>query len=168
MARRWELKDIRSVRRMDSFAIKQITSRGNRVKLTNPFGKLYDVPTKIETTHKIETTDTPENRFIKHALEVFLQFCIDCKIAFIENGYTKSKLEAEVLVEKLENYLNHPFFKDIQRPTTLKLNSPALQRKSGYRELLNAWLQYDLAAKLIWKGGEDVYKAGKRDVAVFI
>jgi predicted component of viral defense system (DUF524 family) len=161
-----DLKDTRSVRRMNSFSIRQIASRSNRVKLATPIGKLYDVPSKIETAHKSETTDTPENRFIKHALEVFLQFCIDCRNSFITNGYTKNKIEAEALVEKLENHLNHPFFKDIERPTTLKLNSPALQRKSGYRELLNAWLQFDLAAKLIWKGGDDVYKAGKRDIAV--
>jgi len=32
--------------------------------------------------------------------------------------------------------------------------------------LLRVWLLFDLAAKLIWKGGEDVYNAGKRDVAV--
>ena len=161
-----ELKDIRSVRRMNSFSIRQIASRSNRFKLATPIGNLYDVPTKIETTHKSETTDTPENRFIKHALEVFLHFCIDCRNSFMTNGYSKSKIEAEALVEKLENHLNHPFFKEIERPTTLKLNSPALQRKSGYRELLNAWLQFDLAAKLIWKGGDDVYKAGKRDIAV--
>lgn len=161
-----ELKDTRSVRRLNSFSIRQIASRSNRVKLATPIGKLYDVPSKIETTHKSETTDTPENRFIKHALEVFLQFCIDCKNKFIDKNYSKSKIEAEALVEKLENHLNHPFFKEIERPTTLKLNSPALQRKSGYRELLNAWLQFDLAAKLIWKGGDDVYKAGKRDIAV--
>jgi predicted component of viral defense system (DUF524 family) len=161
-----ELKDIRSVRRINSFSIRQIVSRSNRVKLNTPIGMLYDVPTKIETTHKSETTDTPENRFIKHALQVFLQFCIDCKNSFIINGYSKSKIEAEALIEKLENHLSHPFFKEIERPTTLKLNSPALQRKSGYRELLNAWLQFDLAAKLIWKGGDDVYKAGKRDIAV--
>ncbi len=161
-----ELKDIRSVRRLNNFSIRQIASRSNRVKLATPIGKLIDVPTKIESTHKTETRDTPENRFVKHALEVFLQFCINCRNAFINNGYEKSKIEAESLVEKLENHLNQPFFKEIERPTTLKLNSPALQRKSGYRELLNAWLQFDLAAKLIWKGGDDVYKAGKRDIAI--
>lgn len=161
-----ELKDTRSLRKLNSFSIRQIASRSNRVKLATPYGKLKDVPTKIESTHKIETTDTHENRFVKHALEVFLQFCIECRDTFNYNRYTKSKFEAEALVEKLENHLNQPFFTEIERPTTLKLNSPALQRKSGYRELLNAWLQFDLAAKLIWKGGEDVYKAGKRDIAV--
>jgi hypothetical protein len=40
-----------------------------------------------------------------------------------------------------------------------------LQRKGGYREILSTWLQFDLAAKLVWKGGDDVYNAGKRDIA---
>ena len=47
----------------------------------------------------------------------------------------------------------------------LSLNSPILQRKEGYREVLNAWMKYDLAAKLIWEGGENVYDAGKKDIA---
>jgi hypothetical protein len=72
----------------------------------------------------------------------------------------------KLLIEKIESHLFHPVFKEIERPTTLRLNSTVLQRKSGYRELLTAWLQFDLAAKLIWKGGEDVYKAGKRDIAI--
>src|SRR5690606_1069471 len=40
-----------------------------------------------------------------------------------------------------------------------------LQRKEGYREVLRVWLMFDLAAKLIWSGGDDVYSGGKRDVA---
>ena len=69
------------------------------------------------------------------------------------------------MVTKLDGYLSQTFFKDVSRPTSLKLNSPVLQRKSGYREVLSTWLQFDLAAKLVWKGGDDVYKAGKRDIA---
>ena len=30
----------------------------------------------------------------------------------------------------------------------------------------NEWLQFDLASKLIWQGGDDVYKAGKKDIAL--
>jgi hypothetical protein len=46
------------------------------------------------------------------------------------------------------------------------LNSPVLQRKEGYRELLRVWLMFDLAAKMVWRGGDDVYSGSKRDVAV--
>ena len=67
---------------------------------------------------------------------------------------------------KISNLLNQSFFKGISRPTSLKLHSPVLQRKSGYREVLNAWLKFDLAAKLVWNGGDAVYGAGKKDIAV--
>lgn len=40
-----------------------------------------------------------------------------------------------------------------------------MQRKGGYREILRSWLMFDLASKLTWQGGEDVYNAGKRDIA---
>ena len=39
------------------------------------------------------------------------------------------------------------------------------KKKEGYREVLKVWLKFDLAAKLVWKGGEDVYSGGKKDIA---
>jgi predicted component of viral defense system (DUF524 family) len=44
--------------------------------------------------------------------------------------------ESALLIRELESQLHHTVFKDISRPTTLKLNSPVLQRKEGYREVL--------------------------------
>jgi hypothetical protein len=79
--------------------------------------------------------------------------------------YSTAKFESGLLATKLSTLLNQSFFKQISRPSSLKLNSPVLQRKSGYREVLNAWLKFDLAAKLIWQGGENVYDAGKKDIA---
>ncbi|OYU92930.1 MAG: hypothetical protein CFE21_22375 [Bacteroidetes bacterium B1(2017)] len=166
-----ELKDIRSLRRITNSNIRQLVSASNRFELppkhflTKNF-KIKDVPSKISSTRKVETIDTPENRFIKHAVEAFLKFSTDCFNLFANFEYERAKKEAAVLISNLENHLNHPFFREISRPITLKLNSPVLQRKSGYREILSAWLKFDLAAKLIWQGGEDVYNAGKRDIAV--
>lgn len=62
--------------------------------------------------------------------------------------------------------MNGLFFKDVSNPSQLNLGSPVLQRKEGYREILQAWLMFDLAAKLTWNGGDDVYEAGKKNVAV--
>jgi predicted component of viral defense system (DUF524 family) len=166
-----ELKDIRSLRRITNSNIRQLVSASNRFELppehflTKNF-KIKNVPSKIISTRKVETIDTPENRFIKHAVEVFLKFSTDCFNLFSNFKYERAQKEAAVLINNLENHLNHPFFKEISRPITLKLNSPVLQRKSGYREILSAWLKFDLAAKLIWQGGDDVYNAGKRDIAV--
>jgi len=163
--------DIRRVRRLKSSHLRQIGSRSNRVDLPveHPLHMLLgSVPARITVEGKTETVDTPENRFVKHALETFLNFCMEVRnCLFKEKGnMPRAYAEAEALAGKLEDVLNHDFFKSILPPQSLPLNSPVLQRKEGYREVLRGWLMFDLAAKLVWHGGEDVYSAGKRDVAV--
>lgn len=75
------------------------------------------------------------------------------------------KMEGKWVIDCLGRYLNHPMLKQVGGPDLLPLNSPVFQRKEGYREVLRVWLMFDLAAKLVWQGGEDVYQAGKWDVA---
>ena len=164
-----EVKDIRRIRRFNQKNIKQLVTKSNRMEISsdhflNKSYGLTSIPTKIDSTRKTESIDTAENRFIKHALEEFLFFCENCEIKF--EKYSTAKLESNTLSTKISNLLNQSFFKGISRPTSLKLNSPVLQRKSGYREVLNAWLKFDLAAKLVWHGGDTVYGAGKKDIAV--
>ena len=162
-----EESDIRSAKRMDRSAIRQFASRKNRIKLPagHPFSSVMEsIPASIIIAKKKDTPDTPENRFIKHALEEFNYFCACLRAKFDPDS--RAYKEALHLEEILEGFLSHSVFKEISRPVTLPLNSPVLQRKEGYREVLKVWLMFDLAAKLVWKGGEDVYEAGKRDVAV--
>ena len=75
------------------------------------------------------------------------------------------KAEASQTMERLYEHLDNQFFRQISQPTHMNMNSPVLQRKEGYREVLQAWLLFDLAAKLNWTGGDDVYDAGKKNVA---
>jgi len=162
-----EQKDIRSVRRFSNNNVKELVKGGKRTSLPNShyLGKygLKTLPERITSVRKTDSVDTPENRFIKHALETFLKFCSDINKATSKG----SKLDKEsiALIRELESQLHHSIFKEISRPTTLKLNSPILQRKEGYRDVLRTWLMFELAAKLIWQGGEDVYGAGKKDIA---
>ena len=167
-----EERDIRNIRRFTSRNIRELVSKPNRVKLTNKIGTLDSVPLKITSSKKIESLDTPENRFVKHAVCTFLFFTEECERLLLnysnKDSKDKSKLiisnevkDARRVMKKLDNICNQSFFKSIQRPNTLKLNSPILQRRSGYREILNMWLRFDLAAKFVWKGGEGIYKGGK-------
>lgn len=162
-----ELADIRSVKKFTRRTVKQLISRGNRIPIPKTHS-LYDkpltnIPSHIINNRKVEIIDNAENRFIKHALQTYLHFAEKCLSKF-ENGKRAHK-EAQYLTTKLELHLNNSFFKQIARPTSLNFNSPVLQRKSGYREILKSWLKFDLAAKLTWTGGEDVYNAGKRDIS---
>lgn len=164
-----EEKDIRNARRFSNTNIKEILKGGKRNKLPERhYLRSYGIdtlPERITTIRKTDSVDTPENRFIKHTLENFLKFCTDINNKAKEFGHKKMENESELLIRELESQLHHSVFKDISRPTTLKLNSPVLQRKEGYREVLRVWLMFDLAAKLIWKGGDDIYSGGKKDIA---
>jgi len=168
---RWKeseiVKDIRSVRRINNTVLRQISSATNRFELpgNHPLrNTIHSIPAKLKVNHKAETVDTPENRFIKHALISFQSLCNDFRNKVNDNS--RLKLEAGFMSDKLEQYLSHSIFKEISLPNTLPLNSPVLQRKEGYRGILRVWLMFDLAAKLAWCGGDDVYSGNKRDVAV--
>lgn len=164
-----EDRDIRNARRFSNTNIKEILkgSRRNSIPEYHYLRKygLDTLPERITTIRKTDSVDTTENRFIKHVLENFLKFCTDINNKAKEFGHKQMVIESELLIRNLEHQLNHSVFKKISRPTTLKLNSPVLQRKEGYREVLRVWLMFDLAAKLIWKGGDDIYSGGKKDIA---
>ncbi len=158
------------IKRVNRTITKQFVTALNRIDTSrlaylNDIG-LSSVPLTIQSNTRIESVDTPENRFIKHVLGVFLHFVEDCQAIFsTANKYHFALRESNHLIEKINGYLSYSFFNEISDATTLKLNSPLLQKRSGYREVLNRWLQFDLASKLIWQGGEDVYETGKRDIA---
>lgn len=164
-----EEKDIRNARRFSNTSIKEILMGGKHTKLPEShYLRNYGIetlPERITTIRKTDSVDTPENRFIKHALENFLKFCTNINSKAKEFGHKKMENESVLMIRELESQLHHAIFKDILRPTTLKLNSPVLQRKEGYREVLRVWLMFDLAAKLIWTGGDDIYQGGKKNIA---
>jgi len=162
------VKDIRSVRRFRGAEIRQVAGSPDRLKLPDAHplsGNMNSVPSRITVKQKTETADTPENRFIKHSLSTFMNLCTIIKLNDkVSNERLKS--EASALEEKLSRFLSHSLFREISDPVSLPLNSPVLQRKEGYREVLRIWLMLDLAARLCWNGGEDVFGANKKDVAV--
>ena len=164
-----ESKDIRNARRFSNTNIKEFLKTGAKTKLPDShYLKIFGIdtlPERITSIRKTDSVDTPENRFIKHALEAFLKFCTDINNKAKEYEHKKMTNESDILIRELESKLHHSFFKDISRPSSLKLNSPVLQRKEGYREVLRVWLMFDLAAKLIWTGGDDIYSGGKKDIA---
>ena len=160
------LIDVRKVKRFSNRQVRSLISGPNRIIVpeSHPLTKVADsISYKITSSHKYEDYDTNENRFVKHAISSYKQLCK--RIAEHKNAGTQLTKEAELLTAKLDNILKTSFFKSISRPQTLNLNSPLLQRKAGYREQLKLWLKFDLAAKLVWSGGDDVYKAGKKDIA---
>ncbi len=160
--------DIRRMRRFSRNNLREITNVGNRSEVPDSHylktrAGLQSVPVRITSSRKTDSFDTSENRFVKHALETFLQYCTS--IHKHAGSATGLQAEAKAVMVRLESHLHHSLFREISRAESLPLNSPVLQRKEGYREILRTWLMFDLAAKLVWKGGDHVYGGRKKDVA---
>jgi len=161
-------RSIVQVRRLTRQNIRQMASAVDRVPVSSTFAShlpwgMTSVPRTLTVSHKKDTIDVQENQFVKFVLQSFLMFCSELRTK--KNCSNPLRMEVENTILVLNSYLSNQFFHQISLPTHMNLNSPVLQRKEGYREVLQAWLMFDLAAKLSWKGGEDIYDAGKKNVA---
>ncbi|KAF0102954.1 MAG: hypothetical protein FD187_1759 [bacterium] len=171
---RWEPEetsfDTRRGFRPDARGLRQLARASRRVPL--PVSHLLaaaipSLPERISLYRNVQTEDTPENRFVKFALQGFSGFLAMMLQRLDTTGANDARLHHElaVLIGQLDGALNADVFRGVSPPDMLPLGSPVLQRKEGYREVYQAWLKFDMAARLVWQGGDDVYGAGQRDIA---
>lgn len=171
--RKWEdtvvERNVCNVKRLSRRNMHQIATSRDRIpveyaeRMGLPKG-LQSFPRTLSVAYKRDTLDNQENQFVKFVLRSFCSFCAELREK--KNANNRLKTEIDRTMDILNNHLNTTFFKQVSMPSQLNLNSPVLQRKEGFREILQAWLMFDLAAKLSWKGGDNVYEAGKRNVAI--
>lgn len=127
---------------------------------------LPTLPEFITVTRATPTQDTPENRFVKFALRSFHGFLVTLRSRVADpNKDARLVQEITALCTRLDEALASDVLRHVGEPTFLPLGSPTLQRREGYREVLQTWLNFAMAAKLVWHGGEQVFGAGQRDVA---
>lgn len=157
-------RHIESVKKLSKNSLRQIVTRKDRVPYSGVVDGLDSLPRYLSVSHKTDSVDTPENQFVKYVLTSFYGFC--SSLGTKKNATPQLRMEIDAVCNILAGYMNGLFFKDVSNPSQLNLGSPVLQRKEGYREILQAWLMFDLAAKITWNGGDDVYEAGKKNVAV--
>ena len=157
-------RHIESVKKFSKNSLRQIITRKDRVHYSGEIKGIDSLPRYLTVSHKIDSIDTPENQFVKYVLTSFYGFC--SSLGNKEHATPQLCIEIDSVCNKLASYLNGLFFKDISNPSQLNIASPVLQRKEGYREILQAWLKFDLAAKITWMGGDAVYAAGKRNIAI--
>jgi predicted component of viral defense system (DUF524 family) len=127
---------------------------------------LSTIAERVSVPRRSRDLDTAENRFVKFALEEFRSFLTHAHAIFEKSkGWEASAALARRLSGKVEEWLGRSLFQEIGHMRFAPLGSPVLQRKAGYREILRWWLRFRTAAELSWEGGQDLFKAGQRDVA---
>lgn len=157
--------------RWTSSAVRQLV--GNNPRRAIPVGHPLRAATGLESVaervlipRRSRDLDTPENRFVKFALGEFRAFLAHAQVIFEScKGWGASASLAKRLAGNIEDWLGRSLFREVGPMTLAPLGSPVLQRKAGYREILRWWLRFRTAAELSWEGGEDLFKAGQRDVA---
>lgn len=173
--RRWvpeeTVHDMRRGFKPDARTLRQLARASRRVPLPpgHPLAKIIpSLPECISIHRNAQTEDTPENRFVRFALQTFSGFLNRMRLKLEEIASpadTRLQTEMAALENQLETALAADVFRSVSDPDMLPLGSPVLQRKEGYREVYQAWLKFDMAARLVWHGGDDVYGAGQRDIA---
>ena len=112
---------------------------------------------------KYDSPDTPPNRFLKFALNGFLEVCRQVVEQFPE-AYSLND-EASEFTANLEQILARPFFRKIGRMTRVPLDNQTLQKRHGYQDILHTWILQQAAATLTWEGNENTFNGPSRDVA---
>ena len=127
---------------------------------TDDMGKHYAPVMIKEMTHK-DNIDIPENRFYKFFLE-FIRDLINNSINKVEKGYVKDSLK--VFRDKINLFLSHRYFNDISRLDYIPLNSQVLQKKEGYREILEYYLMFEFGLKISFEAVTDKFRGYEKEL----
>ena len=153
---------------IDPFRIGQYIngpSARSLVPATHPLAaRLASLPVHLPPARKVESLDTPENQFVKVAIRRFREALGE---AFRQAPhYHDSPLAAwaRTTEAKLARIGASSFFSRISWPNHVSLGSPALQRREGYRSVLQAYLDLRAGFSMPWDELGDAVFAETRDV----
>lgn len=107
-------------------------------------------PMYLPETVKSETTDTPENRYVRAFLEDLRDASDDLRNLLIEHGKLIIAKQVDAWRMRISEWLEHPIWKDVRRMTHFPSNSQVLQKSSSYREVLGTDLRMQLGMTLPW------------------
>lgn len=154
--------------RIGRSALRAIASERNRMPVPpeHPLAHLGSLATSGVRVRARDTLDTPENRFVKFILEAFGTELSAVASATASHEASAMRLiseEASDLHQLIVRVLESEVFREVGASSVLPLGSPVMQRRGGYREILEAWLRFQVAAEVSWQADEKIFLAGKKD-----
>jgi predicted component of viral defense system (DUF524 family) len=152
----------------DSYLQRQLVGKpGLRMPWRN--GPIPSLPMRLDSRRTEATHDTTPNRFVKFALQRWLDVVLAIHDALFSASdssiRTRGLRETRQVVEQLEAVLRHDVFEDLGELPRFPSDDQVLQRREGYREVFRAYVEFELAARLSWHRSDQEYFAGQRDVA---
>lgn len=120
------------------------------------------IPQMIEQTKHDDTSDIPENRFVKYFFES-IRDLIEKLLLSSDEGYIKDKLL--FFSNEIEYYLSSNFFKQISPMDYVPFNSQILQKKEGYREIFKYFLMMEFSFRLSWDEINNQFKGFEKKLS---
>ena len=117
------------------------------------------VPLRINETKYVDNIDVPENRFYKNFLES-IESLINELLEKPYQGYIHDQLL--IYKQTISAYLSQRYFKDISMMEYVPLNSQLLQKKEGYRDILQYYLMFELGFRINWNEITDEFKGNEK------
>jgi len=153
--------------RADSYFTRQLSRPGARTKW--PKGPVATVPLVIDRRRTHASVDTTPNRFVKFALErwreVLAGIAATLEAATPTEASRRGAREVGEVLEELDALLASELFRELSDLNRFPADDQVLQKREGYRDVYRAYVQFELAARLCWHAGFEVFGAGQRDVA---
>lgn len=122
-------------------------------------------PLKALRSRGTVSTDTSENRFIKHVL---LDVESVCRTVLSEGVLSVTLLnQCQELLRLSQSLLQMPFFREIGRLHAVPFSSPTLGSRHGYRDLYRIFVRSRMGAKHLFEDlAEDAFLIELKDVSL--
>jgi len=152
-------------------AARQLTGPGPRIPWpARPAGHALQVlPRQVCLPFAHPTVDTEANRFVKFALENWRRVLSRLEESLQSSAAThpieRGLREVGAAIDRLDSYLAEELFREVTALRHFPMANQVLERREGYREVYRVFFVSEVASRLSWDGGEDIYGAGQRDVA---
>ena len=112
---------------------------------------------------QIQSNDTQENRFLKHALtQITVKYeFLKKRIEAIKGASAPFKEEMQAMLDTLKHLQRNPFFRTVGRFKGMNQESLVLQKASGYSQVYRTWNLLRRAYSL----NDGIYRLQSKDIA---
>lgn len=147
--------------------VRQLVGPGRRVAIATPLAGLTSLPERIERVTAVHSFDTEPNRFLRFVFEQWRNLCASISESLGDSSAAdrRGAREARLLEARLSQLLQIPAVAQAGRLDRFPAGNTVLGARAGYREVFRAFLLFEAASALTWEGGDDVFRAGQRDIA---
>ncbi|WP_426492409.1 DUF2357 domain-containing protein [Hymenobacter sp. 102] len=131
---------------------------GEHFEKGGPLSDLFNgySPTHLPFVSKVETVDTKENRYIKSFLVNLLAMGEDLHDQLVRSKRYLSAGEVYEWNSQLLEWLSHSLWREVGASRQSLSNSQVLQRREGYKDILECDLSFQVGLQLSWKRGLEI------------